>query len=150
MGPPSRWCPTPWSGQSYVAFVATMMETAEMILLTRTVIMLIKMFFLNHGVNKAMFSMFSSSSTVCFTSSCSRNRAAVSLFWDLLCPQRLLCDPKTGRKFPLGQKHSEIGFTVSQTGDFQKEEFQDLVNVAQYTGCPMSKISSFCNALLLP
>ena len=88
--------------------------------------------------------------TVCFTSSCSRNRAAVSLFWDLLCPQRLLCDPKTGRKFPLGQKHSEIGFTVSQTGDFQKEEFQDLVNVAQYTGCPMSKISSFCNALLLP
>ena len=89
-------------------------------------------------------------STVCFTSSCSRNRAAVSLFWDLLCSQRLLCDPKTGRKFPLGQKHSEIGFTVSQTGDFQKEEFQDLVNVAQYTGCPMSKISSFCNALLLP
>ncbi len=57
---------------------------------------------------------------------------------------RLLCE------FPLGQKHSEIGFTVSQTGDFQKEEFQDLVNVAQYTGCPMSKISSFCNALLLP
>ena len=88
--------------------------------------------------------------TVCFTSSCSRNRAAVSLFWDLLCPQRLLCDPKTGRKFPLGQKHSEIGFTVSQTGDFQKEEFQDLVNLAQYTGCPMSKISSFCNAFLLP
>ena len=73
--------------------------------------------------------------TVCFTSSCSRNRAAVSLFWDLLSPQRLLCDPKTGRKFPLGQKHSEIGFTVSQTGDFQKEEFQDLVNLAQYIGC---------------
>ena len=88
--------------------------------------------------------------TMCFTSSCPRNRAAVSLFWDLLCPQRLLCYPKTGRKFPLGQKHSEIGFTVSQTGDFQKEEFQDLVNLAQYTGCPMSKISSFCNAFSLP
>ena len=33
------------------------------------------------------------SPTVCFTSSCSRNRAAVSLFWDLLCTQRVLCDP---------------------------------------------------------
>ena len=31
--------------------------------------------------------------TGCFTSSCSRNRAAVSLFWDLWCPQRFLCDP---------------------------------------------------------
>ena len=47
--------------------------------------------------------------TVCFTSSCSKNRAAVSLFWDLLYPQRLLCDPKTGRNFPLGQKYSQIG-----------------------------------------
>ena len=47
--------------------------------------------------------------TVCFTSSCSRNSAAVSLFWDLLCPLRLLCDPKTGRNFPLGQKYSQIG-----------------------------------------
>ena len=97
-----------------------------------------------------MFSFLTRQSTVSIMSSCSRYRAAVSLVWDLLCPQRLLCHPKTGRKLPLGQKHSEIGFTVSQTGDFQKEEFQDLVNLAQYTGCPMSKISSFCNAFSLP
>ena len=54
----------------------------------------------------------------------------------------LLCDPKTGRKSPLGQKHSEICFTVSQTGDFQKEEFQDLVNLAQYIGCLVGQLKS--------
>ena len=62
----------------------------------------------------------------------------------------LLCDPKTGRKFPFGQKHSETGLTVSQIGDCLKEEFQDLVNLAQYTGCEMSKISSSCLAFLQP
>ena len=60
------------------------------------------------------------------------------------------CDPKTGRKFTFGQKQSEIGLTVSQIGDCLKEEFQDLVNLAQYTGCQMSKISSSCIAFLQP
>ena len=43
-----------------------------------------------------------------------RNRAAVSLFWDLWCAWRLLCHPKTGRKFPLGQKHYLICLTMRQ------------------------------------
>ena len=41
-------------------------------------------------------------------------------------PAWLLCDPKTGRKFPLGQKHLVVSFIVSQIGDCLKEEFQDL------------------------
>ena len=42
----------------------------------------------------------------------------------------------------MGQKHSLISFIVIQIGDCLKEEFQDLVILAQYTGCPMSKIFS--------
>ena len=68
----------------------------------------------------------------------------MSLFWDFWCPYRLLCHPKTGSKCPLGQKHSLMGFTVSQIGDCLKEEFQDLVILAQYTGCLISKISPSC------
>ena len=51
---------------------------------------------------------------------------------------------KTGSKCPLGQKHSLMGFTVSQIGDCLKEEFQDLVFLAQYTVCLISKISPSC------
>ena len=56
-----------------------------------------------------------------------RNRAVVSLFWDFCSPKGLLCDPKTGRKLLLGQKHTEIIFTVSQEEDYKKEELQDLL-----------------------
>ena len=56
-----------------------------------------------------------------------RNEAIVSLIWDFWGPKGLLCDPKTGRKLLLGQKHTEISFTVSQEEDFKKEELQDLV-----------------------
>ena len=73
-----------------------------------------------------------------------RHRASVSLFWDFWCPYRLLCHPKTGSKFPVGQIHSLMGFTVSQIGDCLKEEFQDLVIFAQCTGCLISKISPSC------
>ena len=57
-------------------------------------------------------------------------------------PAWLLCDPKTGRKFPLGQKHLVVSFIVSQIGDCLKEEFQDLGILARYTGYPISRISS--------
>ena len=73
-----------------------------------------------------------------------KDRAAVSLFWDFWCPYRLPCHPKTGSKFPVGQIHSLMGFTVSQIGDCLKEEFQDLVILAQCTGCLISKISPSC------
>ena len=56
-----------------------------------------------------------------------RNEAIVSLIWDFWGPKGLLCDPKTGRKLLLGQKHTEISSTVSQEEDFKKEELQDLV-----------------------
>ena len=35
-------------------------------------------------------------------------------------PKSFLCDPKTGRKFPLGQKHSFIGLTMRQEDGQQK------------------------------
>ena len=52
----------------------------------------------------------------------------------------------------MGQKHSLISFIVIQIGDCLKEEFQDLVILAQYTGCPMSMIYSsllnfYCHTL---
>ena len=54
--------------------------------------------------------LFTSLNTMCFTSSYFRNRAAVSLFWDIWCPQRPLCEPKTECKFSLVRKHSLIQF----------------------------------------
>ena len=70
-------------------------------------------YFSAKAIQRLHFCPVSSTLTYCttasFTSSCSRNRAAVSLFWDLLCPQRLLCDPKTRRHFPLDQKYSQLG-----------------------------------------
>ena len=65
--------------------------------------------------------------TVCFRSSCFRTGAAVSLFWDFWCPQRLLYNNKTGRKFPLGQKHSLIGLGRRQEDGQQKGKNQDLL-----------------------
>ena len=58
-------------------------------------------------------------STGCFTSSCIRNRAVVSMFWDLWQPKGLLCHPKTGRKLLLGQKCTQMALTMSQE-DSQK------------------------------
>ena len=43
---------------------------------------------------------------------------------------------KSEFKLLLGQKLSYIGIKRSQESDCLKEEFQDLVILAQYTGCP--------------
>ena len=51
----------------------------------------------------------------------------VSLIWNFWGFKGVLCDPKTGRKLLLGQKHTEISFAVSQEEDYKKEELQDLV-----------------------
>ena len=64
-------------------------------------------------------------STVCFFSSIFRNRAAVSLFWDLQAPKRLQNDHKIGRKLHFGKKHNLMGFRNIQEDDCLKEEFQD-------------------------
>ena len=53
MGPPSGCGPTPCSGPGSVACVATMMGTPGMRLLIRLVRLLIKVFFLKPGANKA-------------------------------------------------------------------------------------------------
>ena len=58
-----------------------------------------------------------------------------SLFWDKRGPQRLLCTPKNGRKLLLGKKNIVLGFRASQEADCQKREFQDLFNLALFTGC---------------
>ena len=47
-------------------------------------------------------------------------------------------------QMPLGSETLSNGFKVSQIGDCLKEEFQDLVILAQYTGCLISKISPSC------
>ena len=65
--------------------------------------------------------------TVCFIRFGHRNEAIVSLIWNFWGFKGVLCDPKTGRKLLLGQKHTEISFAVSQEEDFKKEELQDLV-----------------------
>ena len=54
-------------------------------------------------------------------------QAIVSLIWNFWGPRGLLSDPKTGRKLLLGQKHTEISFTLSQEEDYKKEKLQDLV-----------------------
>ena len=55
--------------------------------------------------------------TVCSIQFGLRNEAIVSLIWDFWGLKGLLCDPKTGRKLLLGQKHTEISFAVSQEED---------------------------------
>ena len=55
--------------------------------------------------------------TVCSIRFGLRNEAIVSLIWDFWGLKGLLCDPKTGRKLLLGQKHTEISFAVSQEED---------------------------------
>ena len=55
-------------------------------------------------------------STVCFTSSCIRNRAVVSMFWHFWEPKGLLCNHKTGRKLLLGQKFTQVALTMCQEG----------------------------------
>ena len=63
-----------------------------------------------------------------------RNEAIVSSIWDFWGPKGLLCDPKTGRKLLLGQKHTEISFTVSQEEDYKEEELQNLVIWGEFQG----------------
>ena len=41
--------------------------------------------------------------------------------------------PKTGRKFLLGQKSTQLNFILNQGEDCQEEEFQDLVILAKST-----------------
>ena len=62
---------------------------------------------------------------MCFFSGVLRNKAVVSLFWEIWGPQRLPSDHKIGRKFPFGQKHHQMGSKVIQEDDCPKEEFQD-------------------------
>ena len=79
-----------------------------------------------------------------FFSGVLRNKAVVSLFWEIWGPRRLPSDHKIGRKFPFGQKHHQMGSKVIQEDDCPKEEFQDepikhiLQNVPEM-------ISSFLN-----
>ena len=54
-----------------------------------------------------------------------RNKADVSLFWEIWGPQRLPSDHKIRGKLPFGQKHYLTGFTIIQEHDCPKEEFQD-------------------------
>ena len=66
------------------------------------------------------------------------NDAVVSLFFVLL--RVLLCDHKTGRELLLGLiLHS---FLRIHKEDCLKEEFQNVLILEQYTGCPINKISS--------
>ena len=51
----------------------------------------------------------------------------LGLFWGLGCPWRLLCDPETGHKFPLGQKHYQIGLTMRQEDGQQKAKIEELI-----------------------
>ena len=63
--------------------------------------------------------------TVCFFSSILRNKADVSLFWEIWGHQRLPSDHKIGRKLPFGKKHHQISFTIIQEDDGPKAECQD-------------------------
>ena len=54
-----------------------------------------------------------------------RNKADVSLFWEIWGPQRLPSDHKIRHKLPFGKKHHQMGFTIIQENDCPKEEFQD-------------------------
>ena len=58
-----------------------------------------------------------------------------SLIWDYRGPQSVLCTPKNGRKLLLGKKHIFWGFRAGQEVACGKREFQDLFNLAQFTGC---------------
>ena len=63
--------------------------------------------------------------TVCFFSFVLRNKADVSLFWEIWGHQRLPSDHKIGRKLPFGKKHHLMSFAIIQEDDGPKEEFQD-------------------------
>ena len=54
-----------------------------------------------------------------------RNKADVSLFWEIWGHQRLPSDHKIGRKLPFGKKHHLMSFAIIQEDDGPKEEFQD-------------------------
>ena len=69
-----------------------------------------------------------------FTASGLRNEAVNGLFLDFWGPQRLLWSPKVGRKLNLGKKHTSLGLMVSPDGGQKKDNLQDLVNWAWYTG----------------
>ncbi len=57
--------------------------------------------------------------TVFFFSFVLRNKADVSLFWEIWGHQRLPSDHKIGRKLPFRKKHHLMSFAIIQ------EEFQD-------------------------
>ena len=63
--------------------------------------------------------------TVFFFSFVLRNKADVSLFWEIWGHQRLPSDHKIGRKLPFGKKHHLMSFAIIQEDDGPKEEFQD-------------------------
>ena len=66
-------------------------------------------------------------STVCLDQLGNVAMAVVSLSFNFWALQRLLWDPKIGRKFPLGQKHTYVGVTMSKDGKQKKEQIQDLM-----------------------
>ena len=61
-------------------------------------------------------------------SSCIRNRAVVSMFWDLWQPKGLLRHPKTGRKLLLGQKYTQMALTMSQ----EDSQNTNKINIWQF------------------
>ena len=70
-----------------------------------------------------------------FTASGLRIEAVKGLFLDLWGPQRLLWTPKDRFKLHLGKKHIFFSSMVSPGGCKKKNQIQDLVNWAWYTGC---------------
>ena len=54
---------------------------------------------------------------------------------DLSGPHGLHCSPKNGRKLHLGKKTLYLGFRAGQEASCLNTEFQDLINLAQFTVC---------------
>ena len=75
--------------------------------------------------NFLKYDILMSWNTEVFFSGVLRNKAVLSLFWEIWGPWRLPSDHKIRRKFPLGQKYHQMGSKVIQEDDCPKEEFQD-------------------------
>ena len=61
-----------------------------------------------------------------------RNKADVSLFWEIWGPQRLPSDHKIGHKLPFGQKHHQMGFYNYSGGGLSEGIFSGLANFSTF------------------
>ena len=85
--------------------------------------------------------------TGCFTSSCIRNRAVVSMFWDLWQPKGLLCHPKTGRKLLLGQKCTQMALIMSQEDSQKTNKIKIWQFKLDFQGVPKWIFASIIHSL---